>query len=190
MIYLNIFIRNINKKHKKNEFWTFLEYLIKYKVFLFCFITDRNVSFNSNDRHISVVNTDGSGYANFKSDDIYCDLIYFPFKKYNLDYNLDTFESDILTYGNDTMVKYLEDRKYNSDKNKNYIDNINIEHFDYILKIFNKLRCFATTYIFQTPIKGKYYFNYIIYGKNIYKTMFQSYQNDSLFCIHNTFFFK
>ena len=161
-----------------------------YDIFLYCFIAQRNVYFNSNERHISITETDGSDYANFKNDNIYCTLKYFAFKHYKLDYSLNAFDSDIVSKGNKLMIKYLEDRKYNNEKNDNYINNINIEHIDYILKINNKLRCITTTYIFQSPIKGKYYFNYLVSGKDICKTLFQSYQNDSLLCTHTTFFFK
>ena len=161
-----------------------------YDIFLYCFIAQKNVYFNSNDRHISLPKTDGSGVAIFKSDNIYSELRFFFFIHYTLDYSLNSFESEIITKGNELMIKYLEDRKYNQKKNDSYIENINKEHIDYILSLNNKLRSFGISYIFQTPIKGKYYFNYISHGKDIYKTMFQSYQNDSLLMTHNIFFFK
>jgi len=161
-----------------------------YDIFLYCFISQRNVYFNSNDRYISTPKTDGNGSTSFRNDNIYCQLKFFIFKHYPLEYSLNTFESEIIAKGNELMIKYLEDRKYNPEKNDNYIENINKEHFDYILSINNKLKCFAITYIFQIPIKGKYYFNYTIHGKDIYKTMFQSYQNGSLLMTHDVFFFK
>jgi len=161
-----------------------------YDIFLFCFISQKNVYFNVNIRQIFLEKTDGSNWVNFKSDNIYCVLFFFFYKHYTLDYNLQGSESDIIKKGNELIVKYLEDRKYNPDKNVDYINNINIEHFDYLIKKNNKLRAFATTFIFENPIKGKYDFNYLSHGKDVYKTMFQSYQNDSLLCTHDIFFFK
>ena len=161
-----------------------------YDIFLHCFISQINVYFNANAASISIYKTDGLGVAIFKSDNIFCELRFFIFKHYTLDYSINSFESEIIIKGNELMIKYLEDRKYNQEKNDSYIQNINKEHVDYIVSIKNKLRLFEVSYIFQTPIKGKYYFNYISHGKDIYKTMFQSYQNDSLLMTHNTFFFK
>ena len=161
-----------------------------FDIFLFCFIAQRNVYFNSNDKHISITETDGSGMTLFRSDNIYCEFRFFIFKHYTLDYSLNTFESEIIRKGNELMIKYLEDRKYNQEKNDSYIQNINKEYLDYVLTINNKLRCFEASYIFQTPIKGKYYFNYTSHGKDIYKTIFQSYQNDSLLMTLDIFFFK
>jgi hypothetical protein len=88
------------------------------------------------------------------------------------------------------MHKHLEDREYNADKNGDYINSINNEHLDYIVKKNNLLRCFSDTKIIQTPIKGQYHFNYLCHGKDIYRAIFQSYQNNSLICTHDVFFFK
>ena len=162
-----------------------------YDIFLHCFIAQKNVYFNSNDKHISKTKTDSSGVALFISENIFCELRFFIFKHYTLDYSINSFESDIIGKGNELIFKYLADRqKYNRGKNNDYINKINNEHVDYIENLNSKLRCFVVSYIFQTPLFGLYYFNYISHGKNIYKTLLQSYQNDSLLMIHNIFFFK
>ena len=161
-----------------------------YDIFIYCFIAQRNVDCNSVSNQILIIETDGGYLTDFKNDSIYCELRYFYFKHYQLDYSLDTFESDIILKANELMVKYLEDRKFNHDKNIGYINNIKNEYLDYIWSINNKLRCMAIIYIFKTPIKGKYYFDYLAYGKDIYKTLFHCYQNDSLLCLNETFFFR
>ena len=91
------------------------------------------------------------------------------------------------------MIKYLEDRKYNHDKLNTYNNNINNDQIDFILKKKNKdeaIRCFFINEIYKNPIKGKYYFKYLIYGKEIYNKFIQTYSNDSLTCVHYLYFFK
>ena len=161
-----------------------------YDIFLHCFVSQNHVYFNVNVRQIFIEETDGSDWVSFKNDNMFCILYFFFYKRYKLDYNLQGIESDIIKKGNELTVKYLEDRKYNPDKNVDYINHINIEHIDYILNKKNKSRCFAVTIIFKNPIKGKYDFNYLSHGKDVYKTMFQSYQNESLLCTHDIYFFK
>ena len=170
------------------------EYFIKqfpdYDLFLICFICERNVYFTENCKNISITATDASDFVNFQSDSIYCGLNFFYYKHYILNYNINDFECDIIRKGNETLLKHLEDRKYNVDKIGSYNENINKEHMDYIVGKCNKLRSYCINKIFQNPIKGKYYFNYLSHGKDIHRAIFQSYQNDELICTHDIFFFK
>ena len=114
---------------------------------------------------------------------------FFFFKHYNLDYSLEGSECDIIRKGNEILSKNLENRKYVLEKIKQYNSDINNEHINYILEKVNKLRCFTLNRIFQNPIK-RYYYNYLIHGKEIYSKIFQTYSNDSLTCYHEVFFFK
>ena len=149
-----------------------------------------NFYFSANQYTICLPKTEGADCSSYKTDDLYCQIYYFFFKHCNLDYTLKNIESLILQKGNELMLKYLEDRKYNADKNNDYINNINKDHMYYIVEKNNKLKCSANTKIIQTPIKGKSYFDYLSHGKDIYRVIFQSYQNDSLICTHDLFFFK
>ena len=190
--------RTYNEKKIRN--WTSnilldcKEYFIKkyndYDLFLICFICERNVYYREGCRSISIIKTDGSDSADLQTEYLYCAINFFYYKHYNLDYSITDFEADIIKKGSDILFKHLENRKYNYDKLDNYNNNINTEHNDYILEKCNKLRCFTINRIFDNPIKGKFDFNYLSYGKDIYRTIFQSYQNDSLICNHDVFFFK
>ena len=170
------------------------EYFIKkypdYDLFLLCFICDRNVFFYENNYCILVIETDGNDSVDFQTDNLYSSINFCYYRHYNLDYSLTDFEADIIKKGNETLFKYLEDRKFNYEKLCNYNKTINEEHNNYILEKSNKLRSFTINRIFQNPIKGKYKFYYLSHGKDIYRAIFQNYQNDSLICSHDLFFFK
>ena len=170
------------------------EYFIKkypdYDLFLLCLICDRNVYFKEDCYQISVLETDAGDFVDFQTEYLFCTLDFFYFRHYDLDYVLTDIESDIIKKGNEILLKYLEDRKYNADKISNYNNSINDEHNLYILEKCNKLRSYTFTKIFKNPIEGKYDYNYLIHGKDIYRAIFQSYQNNSLLCTHDIFFFK
>ena len=61
-----------------------------------------------------------------------------------------------------------------------------------ILLLIKKINVgvFFLNEIYQNPIKSKFYFKYLSYGKDIYSKIMQTYVNDSLKCYHYTFFFK
>ena len=120
-------------------------------------------------------------------------LYIFFFKNCDLKYSIDEYENEIIQNGNDIMIKYLEDRKYNHDKITTYNNNINNDQVNFILKKKNKdekIRCCCINEIYENPIKGKYYFKYLIYGKEIYNKFIQTYSNDSLTCVHYLYLFK
>ena len=107
-----------------------------------------------------------------------------------MNYFLDEYEDEIILKGNEIIEKYLDGRKYNYDKLTNYNDGINSEHINFILSKKIYLICFCLNIIYPNPLKSKYYFKYLSYGKEIYSKIFQTYTNDSLKCNHYIFFFK
>jgi len=169
------------------------EYFIKkypdYDLFILCFICDMKTYLIERNDNICIVKTDGSYIVKFENDNLYCSLHYFFFKKQNLNYSLVGIEADIIKKGNQLLFKYLEDRKFNYDKNNKYSENINNEHNNFILEKISGLRLFVINRIFKNPI-SKFDFTYISHGKDIYKSIFQNYQNNSLICTHDLFFFK
>ena len=173
------------------------DYFIKkypnYDIFLHVFVSTRNVYFRSNSDVIYCKSTDNNTSISFITDHLYSAIYFFFFQKKDLPFTLEDYESEIMQRGNDIMIKHLEDRKYNYDKIKQYNSDINNEHINLILeKIENNqiIRCFCLNEIFQVPIKGKYAYKSLCYGKNIYSKICQSYSNDSLICFHHLFFFK
>ena len=110
--------------------------------------------------------------------------------RYKLNYSLEEYENEIIQKGNDILIKYLEERKFNYDKCYNYNKDINNEHCNFIVEKENKCRCYILNEIYKNPIQNKYYFKYLIHGKEIYSKIIQTYSNDSLTCCHYVFFFK
>jgi hypothetical protein len=49
---------------------------------------------------------------------------------------------------------------------------------------------FFHTEIYENPIKEKYFFKYLSYGKEINTKIYQAYINESLTSCHYVFFFK
>ena len=170
------------------------EYFIKqypdYDLFLICAIYEKSVYFTEDCYHLCIAAIDASDFVDFYTDSLYSCLNFFCYKHYFLYYNLNDYESDIIRKGNETLLKYLEGRNYNTEKLRSYNNNINKEHMNYILEKCNKLRSYCINRIFQSPIKGKYYFKYLSHGKDIYRAIFQSYQNEAIICTHDIFFFK
>jgi len=170
------------------------EYFIKkypdYDIFLYVYICPKNIYFRSNCTSISISNIDWCSSIGLNTDDLYCAFYFFYFKHYNLNYSLEECENEIIKKGNDILIKYLEERKYNYDKCLNFNKNINEEHINFIFEKENHCRCFILNEIYQNPIHNNYYFKYLIHGKDIYSKIMQTYSNDSLTCCHNLFFFK
>ena len=173
------------------------DYFIKkypnYDIFLHVFVKTRNINYRSNHNVIYSKKTDDYDSTSFITDHLYSIIYFFFFQKKDLTFTVKDYESEIMQKGNDIMIKYLEDRKYDEDKIKEYNININKEHIDFILeKKENKkfFRCYCLNEIFKVPIKGKYVYKSLCYGKNIYSKICQSYANDSLICFHHLFFFK
>ena len=169
------------------------EYFIKkypnYDLFLFVFICPRNLYFRSHNYSISVKDKDWSNIVSLQTDDLYGCIYFFYYQKYNFDYQIESYENEIIQKGGELLKKYLEDRKY-SEELGNYLKYINEEYSDFILSKNKNLRCFFLSHIYQNPIPGKYYFKYLSHGKNIYSKFVQTYENDSFNCCHYLFFFK
>ena len=169
------------------------EYFIKkysdYDLFLFCFVCPRNVYLYTHNYSISIVDLDWSDSVYLQTNDLYCCLYFFYYKHYNLDYQIEAYENEIIQKGSDILKKYLQDRNY-GEECTNYNKYINEEYSDFILKKEKNFRSFFLSHIYQNPIQGKYYFKYLSHGKNIYSKFVQTYENDSLNCCHYLFFFK
>ena len=161
-----------------------------YDLFLYIYVCQKNVYFSSKYTTISILNSDWISSINFQTYYLFSVLYYFFYKCVNLNYSLDEYENEIIQKGNELLSKYLDERKYNPDKIVNYSKNINDEHVDFILNKEKCLRCFLLNEIYVNPIKGKFYFKYLSYGKEIYMRLFQTYTNDSLTSYHIVFFFK
>ena len=205
-VYKDILIKYLDEReYKENKIRTWIDnilsdardYFIKkypnYDLFLHVLVKTRNIYFRSNSHVIFFNKTDDYDNTSFITDHLYSIIYFFFFKKNNLTFTLEDYESEIIQKGNDIMIKHLEDRKYNYDKIKEYNININKEHINFILeKIENNqtFRCYCLNEIFEVPIKGKYTYKSLCYGKNIYSKICQSYANDSLICFHHLFFFK
>ena len=114
---------------------------------------------------------------------------FFFFEHYNLSYSIEENESEIIRFGQEILNKYLEDKKFETNKIMEYNSIINNEHANFILKKENNLRFFILNRIFKNPVK-RYYYKYLVHGKEIYSKIFQGYSNDSLTCGHEVFFFK
>ncbi len=160
-----------------------------YDLFLFCIVNEKGVYYRQNVLYASIITSDGGDFVDLETEFLYVTLRFFYFKHYELDYSLDDIESDIIKKGNELLFKYLDGKKYDYDKVDEYNRNINKEHIIYILEKEKDLRCYLLTRIFKNPIK-KYFFKYLVHGKNIYSKIFQNYTNDSLTCCHDVFFFK
>ena len=50
--------------------------------------------------------------------------------------------------------------------------------------------CFYLNEIYKRPIENKFFFKYIIYGRDIYSKLFQNYVNDAFTSHSILFFFK
>ena len=170
------------------------EYFIKkypdYDLFLYINICPINVYFCAKYTSISIVKSDWISNVEFKTDYLYAVIYYMFYKNVSLNYSLEEYENEIIQSGNEALSKHLEERKYDYDKSINYNKNINDEHVHFILDKEKCLRCFILNEIYQNPIKDKFYFKYLSYGKDIYLRLFQTYINDSLTSYHIVFFFK
>ena len=161
-----------------------------YDIFLFTQLRANSITYRSNSNCIIVVGTDGHNFAEYETDDFYCILRFCYFKHYDLNYNIEEYEDDIIQKGDEILKKYLEDRKYireNAEKNNL---SINDEYVNFILGKEKYLRMFTINKIYKKPIVGKYFFKYLCHGKNIYSKIIQTYDNEYLQCVHFTFFFK
>jgi len=160
-----------------------------YDLFLYVFVCPRNVYFYSNSNSLSLPNTDLSDFTEFITNDLYSSLNFFFYKHYDLNYELENCENEIIQNCNSILKKYLHSRKYGNEFN-NYTKNINIESSNYILSKNKQLRCYFFNIIFQCPINHGYSFKYLSHGKQIYSKIIQIYENDSLECHQHIFFFK
>ena len=169
------------------------EYFIKnypnYDLFLFVFACPRNVYFYSDNYSISIKDTDWCDSVYIQTKDLYSCIYFFYYKHYELNYQIEAYENEIIQKGSDILKKYLQERNYGDECN-NYNRYINEEYSNFILAKCNQLRCYFLSFIYQNPIKDKYYFKYLSHGKNIYTRFVQTYENDSLNCCHYLFFFK
>ena len=170
------------------------EYFIKkypdYDIFLFNYVKPRHMNFKGLCNSISSIETDICDFVDYKSDNLYSVLYFLPCKNYKLRYSLDEFDDEIIQKGDEILKKYLENKKYESGKLQDCINQINDEHIDFILEKETNLRAFFLNEIYENPIKEKYYFKYLSHGKRIRSKIFQTYTNDSLTSCHYVFFFK
>ena len=170
------------------------EYFIKkhpdYDLFLYNYICPKNVYFRSNFTSISFKNTDNCNNVDFNTDYLYSVLYFFYYKHINLNYTLDECENEIIQKGNEILEKYLEGRQYNYSKINTFSSSINVDLTRFLLTKEKYCRVFLLNEIYKSPIKGKYFFKYLSYRKNIYSKIIQNYSNDSLKCYQYTFFFK
>ena len=201
--YKEILIKHLNGRlFKEDKIYSWInnilldakEYFITkypdYDLFLYSYICPKNVYFTSKCYSISIQNIDWVDFVHFSTDNLYSVLYFFFYKHYNLDYSLEENESEIIQKGNEILIKYLEDRKYDKDKCNKYSRDINNEHIDFILTKDNKFRTFFLNEIYKNPIQNKYFYKYLTYGKEIYSKIIQTYSNDYLTCCHYVFFFK
>ena len=170
------------------------EYFIKkykdYDIFLFTQIVPNKIVYRSNANGILITKTDAHNFVEYQNNDFYCILRFMYFKHYNLDYNIEEYEDEIIQKGDVILKKYLEDRQYiqeNAEKNN---VSINDECVDFILGKEKYLRVFTINKIYQKPVNGNYFFKYLCFGKSVYFKIIQTYENDYLQCVHFTFFFK
>ena len=202
-VYKDILIKHLDErtlKEDKINYWMnniltdakqyFINKYPKYDLFLYIYICPRDVYFRSYNSSISLIDSDWNNSVDLQTPNLYSVLYFFYYLHFDLKYSLDEFENEIILKGNEILGKYLDERKYNHDKVTNYNKNINDEHLNFIVKKDNSLKCFCLNEIYQNPIKSKYYFKYLSYGKDIYSKLYQTYVNDSLTCCHILFFFK
>ncbi len=170
------------------------EYFIKkypdYDIFLHCYICSKTVYFSSKVSSISINDIDWSDCVTFYTDNLFSTIYFFFFKHYDLNYSLEEFENQIIQKGNELLEKYLDGRKYDKDQVTTYNNNIINEHSEYIVEKNNQLRAMLLSEIYQKPLQGKYFFKYLVHGKNICSKIIQTYTTDNLTCCHYIFFFK
>ena len=171
------------------------EYFIQkypdYDLILYNYICPIYFSLISNFSSFSIVNSkiNKINFVSFKTDSLYSILYFFFYKHSNINYELD-FEKEIIGKGNEILRKYLEGRKYNNNKLFNYNKSINDEYIDFILKRQNNLMCFYLNGIYKNPIESKFFFKYMIYGRDTYSKIFHNYVNDALTSYGVLFFLK
>ena len=169
--YKDILIKHLDeRKFKEEKIYSWMDNILidakdyfitkypDYDIFLYVYICPKNVYFRSNFTSISLATTDSPSSVNLSTDDLYSILYFFFFKHYNLNYSLDESENVIIKKGNDILIKYLDERKYNYDKCITYNSSINDEHINFIVKKENKCRCFILNEIYQNPIQNNYFF--------------------------------
>ena len=168
------------------------EYFVKkyqdYDLFLYVYVCPRTVYFYSYTSSISVTNTDWSDSVTFITDSLYSCLYFFFYKHYELKYEIKE-ENEIAKKGNEILRKYLQERKYGKECDK-YNQYINNEYSSFVINKVKNPRCYLLGEIYENLEGSKYYYNYLSHGKNIISKIIQTYDNDSLTCFFNIFFFK
>ena len=75
------------------------EYFIKkypnYDLFLFVFVCPKNVYFYGNSYSISIIDIDWCDSTEFQNEDLYSCMYFFYYKKYNFDYQIESYENEI-----------------------------------------------------------------------------------------------
>ena len=182
---IKLWVNNILNEAKNY----FTRKYMDYDLYLFCLVSEKGVFFRQNTMYAGIQDTDKSSFVDFETNSLYVVLNFFFFEHYNLSYSIEENESEIIRFGQEILNKYLEDKKFETNKIMEYNSIINNEHANFILKKENNLRCFILNRIFKNPVK-RYYYKYLVHGKEIYSKIFQGYSNDSLTCGHEVFFFK
>ena len=169
------------------------EYFLKkypdYNLFLYIYVCPRDVYFYSYTSSISVADTDWNDSIVFTTDNLYSCLYFFFYEECNLNYEIEDYENLIVQNGNEILKKYLQDRNY-GEECKKYNEYIINEYIDFILNKEKYLRCYFISRILKNTEKNKYFYKYISLGKKIYSKIIYIYENDSLVCMLNSFFFK
>ena len=182
---IKLWVNNILNEAKNY----FTRKYMDYDLYLFCLVSEKGVFFRQNTMYAGIQDTDKSSFVDFETNSLYVVLNFFFFEHYNLLYKIEENESEIIRFGQEILNKYLEDKKFEKNKIMEYNSIINNEHANFILKKENNLRYFILNRIFKNPVK-RYYYKYLVHGKEIYSKIFQGYSNDSLTCGHEVFFFK
>ena len=150
----------------------------------------KNVNYLSDASGIIMNGTDSHYLVDFENNSFYCVLRFLFYKRYNLNYNIEAFEDEIIQKGTKILEKYLKNKNFEINAVKKLNIDINDEHVNFILKKENTLRCFVINKIFQKNTLEQCYFNYLSHGKFICSKIFQTFINDNLVCNHYLLFFK
>ena len=134
--------------------------------------------------------TDEESFAEYAADTFYCILRFFFFKHFDLNYNIEQSEDEVVRKGDEIIRKFLEGREYTPENANKYNRDITYEYANFIAKKIKNPRMLTINKIYKKPIDGKYFYKYLCHGKNIYSKIIQTYESEYLQCVLFAFFFK
>ena len=161
-----------------------------YDIFLFTQLIPKSITYRSNSSKIAVDKTDEESFAEYSADTFYCILRFFFFKHFDLNYNIEQSEDEVVRKGDEIIRKFLEGREYTPENANKYNRDITYEYANFIAKKIKNPRMLTINKIYKKPIDGKYFYKYLCHGKNIYSKIIQTYENEYLQCVLFAFFFK